>query len=421
MTPGARLQAVIELLDEIETGRASADRIIEAYFRRRRYAGSKDRRAVAERVYGVLRRRTRLDWWTERAGLVPSVRIRALAAVLADDEDAEPLFDGAGHAPALLTEDEKRLGVPSLDHPDMPTAVRLEYPAWLQRALEGAFGADLEPAIAALNRQAPIDLRVNTLKTDRETACRTLLEDGVEAEPTSLSPVGLRLGAPRRLGGTRAFREGLIEIQDEGSQLVALLTGAEPNATVLDYCAGAGGKTLALAAAMENQGRLLVCDTDAKRLGRMNGRLHRAGVRCVETRALPIEGVCVAERVLLDVPCSGSGIWRRTPEARWRLDPSRLAEFESLQARLLDEAAPLVTPGGRLVYATCSFLRSENEDQVERFLAKNPVFSPCPLPGIWGETLGTPCPAAGPWLRLSPHLHGTDGFFAAVLERAKTP
>ena len=253
----------------------------------------------------------------------------------------------------------------------MPRAVANDLPDWLEPYLERVFGKSLEREMAALNAPAPIDLRVNLLKTDRETARRALAAEGVRAEPTPWSPLGLRLSERMPLSGLTAFKDGLVEVQDEGSQLAALLADARPGMRVVDFCAGAGGKTLALAAGMDNRGQLVACDVSARRLERAAQRLRRAGVSNVERRALASERdkwvkrhAGGFDRVLVDAPCIGTGTWRRNPDAKWRSRPEDLAELIERQQQILRSAARLVRPGGRLVYATCSLLREEDEAQV---------------------------------------------------------
>jgi len=311
-----------------------------------------------------------------------------------------------------------------MEHADQPAWVRGNLPEWLVAELEAAFGAALAEELAALNREAPLDLRVNTLKTDRVGALAALAADGLEAAPTPLSPLGLRLSARATLPATAAFRDGLVEVQDEGSQLAALLVDVRPGQAVCDLCAGAGGKTLALAAAMANQGRLLACDVEATRLRPMAPRLRRAGVDLVETQVIaaeddgwPTDPTESFDRVLVDAPCSGSGAWRRNPDARWRLDPETLAGFAPVQDRLLRGAARLVRPGGRLVYVTCSLLPRENADRVAAFLAEHGDFRPVPIGEVWPHAVGGAPPADGPFLTLTPARQGTDGFFVAILER----
>jgi len=446
MTPGARLQAAIEVLDQAFAAPLPPDAILDAYFRRRRYAGSADRRAVRARVFGVLRRRARLTWHVARANpraqqsTSPSPRALALADAIVGDglaaDEAMALFGSSVHAPAALSDEERRaalalVGRP-LDDPAMPDGVRFEYPQWLDKSLRAAFGGDLARDMAALNAPAPLDLRVNALKTTREDARAALAAEKIAAVPTPPAPSGLRVEGHPRVQNSRAFKQGLIEVQDEGSQLVAALVGARPGMTIIDYCAGAGGKTLALAAAMGEggriRGRLIACDSSAERLERMNERLARAGAENVERLVVADDAIAppaglanAADRVLIDAPCSGSGAWRRDPLAKWRLDAARLAELVRLQQNILRAAAVLVRPGGRLIYATCSVLPEENETQVASFLEHNRDFRALPVAGVWEETLGGRAPTGNQFLRLTPARHGTDGFFVAVLERGPSP
>ena len=438
MRPGARIQSAIELLAEIEDGQRPADRLIEGYFRRRRFAGSGDRAAIVGLVYATLRRRAGLDWWIARAGGAESdgeagARRRLLAALLHLEghsaADVEGLFDGGRYAPRPLGPEERallaRLAEVGREAAPIPDWVSGNYPQWLDQALRSRFGERLGEEMRALGERAPVDLRVNSLKAERPAVLERLRADGIAAEPCRLSPLGIRLAERVRITAHPIFSQGLAEIQDEGAQLVALLVDARPGAQVVDLCAGAGGKTLALAAAMENRGQVYACDTGVRRLERMAPRLQRAAVRNVQTRRLKgagdpwlaaLEGR--ADRVLLDTPCSGSGAWRRNPDAKWRLTPQVLAAHVEAQRGLLDQARRLVRPGGRLVYATCSLLECENEDQVEDFLARHPDFRLLPIGGVWSETVGGSCPSARPSLMLTPGRDGVDGFFAAVLQRS---
>ncbi len=433
MTPGARLQAAIELLDEVERQARPADRALSLYTRKRRYMGSKDRAAVRERLYGILRRRARLDWWLGRAaptGPAPDARRRVIADLMLHDcWEAGALgsaFDGGQYRPAALTEEEAAVaaalaGCP-LDAPGQPEDVRLEVPAWLAPALL-PLG---EHEVAALNEPAPLTLRVNTLEGDREGARAALAAGGVEVEPTMLSPVGLHVRGRPSLDSQAAYRDGLVEVQDEGSQLAALLVDARPGMTVVDFCAGAGGKTLALVAALGGEGRVLACDSDGERLRRMAPRLRRAGVEGVEWHVLAggddpwlREHAGIADRVLVDVPCGGSGAWRRAPEAKWQLTEEVLSAHIATVRAILAQAAALVRPGGRLVYVTCSLLARENAEQVEWLAATHPAFTPLPMESVWDEAVGGPYPGegSGTSLTLTPARHGTDGFFIAALER----
>ena len=428
MTPGARLAAAIELLDGIERDGRGADRHMASFFRARRYMGSGDRAAVRERAYGVMRRRARLDWWLACVGSAAHARTRVLADVAfapdgANSETAAQLFSGLGHAPAALSAAEAAtLGVfagQALDHPGQDSATRAEMPAWLWPQL-AHLGVD---ELAALNRPAPVDLRANALKTTRARALATLAASGVNAEATPLSPLGLRLHRPIRLESLPAYKDGLVEVQDEGSQLAALLVGARPGMTVIDWCAGAGGKTLALASEMTMTGamtgRLVACDASEARLAALAPRAARAGVANIEI-CVPAESCALAaDRVLVDAPCSGSGTWRRHPEAKWRLTPEHLADYVARQDRVLAAAAERVRPGGRLIYVTCSVLAAEGEARLGEFLAAHADFVPVPAAENWAQTLGTKTPEGtdGDTLRLTPWCHGTDGFFIGVMER----
>jgi len=271
-------------------------------------------------------------------------------------------------------------------------------------------------------------LRVNLLKADRATARRALAGEGVDVAPTPWSPVGLRLNERVALGGLAAFKDGLVEVQDEGSQLTALLVDARPGMRVVDFCAGAGGKTLALAAGMANRGKLVACDVSARRLERAVRRLRRAGVGNAERRVLTSERdkwvkrhAGGFDRVLVDAPCLGTGTWRRNPGDKWRVTPEDLADLVVRQQQILRGAARLVQPGGRLVYATCSVLREEDEAQAEAFLAAEPEFSVVPAARAWHETIGGAAPGSYRYLRLTPARHGTDGFFVAIFERKPCP
>lgn len=387
MTPGARVQAAIEILDlVIAAARAQgapADRIIADWFRTRRFAGSKDRRAVRDLVYAAIR----------ACGPVPASGRAAMLRLAQADASLAALFDGQGHAPAAIRADEQ------------PAEAGIA-PHWLEVALaqSGVAGA----AAAALLDRAPLDLRVNTLKSDR-----TMLDLPAAAAPT-IAPQGLRLPHGTNVESWQAYAAGQIEVQDSGSQLACAALAAQPGELVVDLCAGAGGKSLALAADMANRGRLIACDVDRARLSRLEPRAARAGVSIIEARLLDSgrEGAALADlagsvdAVLVDAPCSGTGTWRRNPEARWRLTPDQLARYGAIQARLLDLAAGVLRPGGRLGFVTCSLLDAEGAGQAQAFLDRHPGWQVVPLALGAGER-------RGPGLRLSPHGDGTDGFFIA--------
>jgi 16S rRNA (cytosine967-C5)-methyltransferase len=432
LTPGAHLAAAIDILTAIDTGERPADEIAADYFRRRRYIGAKDRAQIAGHVYSVLRHRPALDWWIAKHSVDIGPKSRVLAA-LALTEGWRPetivlCCDGDRFRPARLSQVEERLvhglAKRALHDPEMSRAVANELPEWLLPYFERVFGKGLEREMAALNAGAPIDLRVNLLKADREAARRALAVEGIAAEPTPWSPIGLRLIERVPLGGLAAVKEGLVEVQDEGSQITALLVDARPGLRVVDFCAGAGGKTLALAAQMANRGKLVACDVSARRLEKGARRLRRAGVGNAERRALTSERdkwvkrhAGRFDRVLVDAPCLGTGTWRRNPGDKWRVTPEELADLIVRQQQILNSAARLVRPGGRLVYATCSVLHEENEAQADAFLAAAPEFSVVPAANVWHEAIGGVAPGGERFLRLTPARHGTDGFFVAIFER----
>jgi len=436
LTPGAQVAAAIDILAAIDTEERPADEVAANYFRRRRYIGAKDRGHIAGHVYTVLRHRAALDWWIAKHTTEIGPRSRVLATLVLIEawrpEAVAESCDGDRFRPAPLSEAEKRLvsdlARHALSHPEMPRAVANDLPEWLAPYLERVFGKGLEHEMTALNTTAPIDLRVNLLKADREVARRALAAEGIKTEPTPWSPIGLRLSERVPLGGLAAFKDGLIEVQDEGSQLTALLVGARPGMRVVDFCAGAGGKTLALAAQMANRGKLVACDVSAHRLERSTHRLRRAAVGNVERRPLTSERdkwikhhAGSFDRVLVDAPCLGVGAWRRNPGDKWRVTEKDLADLVVRQREIFGSAARLVRPGGRLVYATCSLLHEENEAQAEAFLAATPGFSVVPAAEAWHETIGGAAPGSDRYLRLTPARHGTDGFFVAIFERQSCP
>ena len=425
MTPAARVAGAINLLDAVlAEQRRPADAVANAFFRERRFIGSTDRREVSALAWDVLRRWRRIVWWLDRAGAEPNGRLLVAGLMLLSGtplETLRTLFSGGRFAAGSLDPDEVRvletLDGHTLEHPDMARAVRLEVPDWVMSRLEARFGELVEAEMAAMLAPAPLDLRVNVLKGTREEAIAALAREGVEVAPTSLSPWGLRAPGRRLVTTGEAFRSGLVEIQDEGSQVVALAVGAAPEMRVCDYCAGAGGKTLAVAMTMENRGHVVACDVSSVRLDAAAKRLRRAGVHNAERHVLAAGDKWAKrragsfDRVLVDAPCTGTGTWRRNPDARRTLTETDLAELVVRQAEILAAAARLVRPGGRLVYATCSVLAEENEAQVEGFLGRQPEFTVVP-PREMGLAFGGESAVT-----LTPRRHGTDGFFVAVLEK----
>ncbi|MBT7954594.1 MAG: RsmB/NOP family class I SAM-dependent RNA methyltransferase [Rhodospirillaceae bacterium] len=432
MTPGARIAAAIEILEKVERSNSPADDVVSSYLRGRRYIGSKDRRAITGRVFDVLRRLARLDWHIGES----SPRRRVIADLKLNDaqpDDAiSALFDGEGYAPSALTGNETalldKLKDKSFDEADYPAAVAAELPDWLAEILTAQWGDKFLAEAQALNQPASLDLRVNTLKGDCTRALQVLQKDKIEAEPTTYSPLGLRLKGRVNLQASTAFKGGFIEIQDEGSQIIALLVDTKADMKTIDLCAGGGGKTLALGAAMKDGGPLIACDLDEDRLKKIKPRLRRGGVSNVTRHHITgdddpfyAEHAATAERVLADVPCSGSGAWRRAPAQKWRLTPERLEDLVTLQQKIMTQAAELMIPGGRLIYATCSVLPAENENQITWFMENHPDFKVLPVSEIWQAAIGTDYPenfyGETPYLSLTPARHDTDGFFAAVLEK----
>lgn len=417
-------EAAIALLDAMFPSRDTADRVRHAWMKQHhRQFDAAEREAIIQISDDVMRLRGRLDWWISegQAGLPPDNRLRVAAyRILNGGAKASgllPLFGGDKAVEVLL----RRLEGHTLDHPDMPAAARHSVPEWLLPALKKRFGGDFDMELAAMLRPAPLDVRVNTLKTTRDAAMAALAAEDLRCQFTPLSPIGLRLSPLAYVNNTQAFADGLLEPQDEGSQIAALLVDAAGCKFVADFCAGAGGKTLVLGTAMRNAGRLVAMDVSEGRLTQAKLRLRRASVHNAECR--PLEAKWLkrhgekADRVLVDAPCSGSGTWRRKPDAKWRLTPQDVAELTERQAEILDRAAKLLRPGGRLVYVTCSVLKEENEDQVAAFLKRHPDFKPLPVTEVWEKTVGGACPVPGPYLNLTPARHGTDGFFAAILVR----
>jgi len=433
MTPSARIAAAIEILEKVERSGSPAEDVVSSYIRGRRYIGSKDRRAITGRVFEILRRQARLDF------LIGSedARLRVIADLSLTDGISEAeyssLFNGEGYAAAPLSADETaligKLKDTSFADADYPVHIKAELPEWIAEKLSAQWGDNFIAEATALNQPASLDLRVNTLKGDCARALQVLQKDQIEVEATAYSPLGLRVDGRVNLQASTAFKGGFIEIQDEGSQLVAALVATKADMKTIDLCAGGGGKTLALGAAMKDGGPLIACDVDEDRLKKLKPRLRRGGVSNVTRHHLTgdddpfyTEHALTAERVLADVPCSGSGAWRRAPAQKWRLTPERLAELITLQQKIMNQAASLVLPGGRLIYATCSVLPDENENQISWFLEQHLDFKALSVSEIWQTKIGTECPADATlnntFLSLTPARHGTDGFFAAVLEKS---
>ena len=431
LTPAARCAAAIEVLADIAGRRRPAADALKDWGLSHRFAGSGDRGGIASLVYDGLRRRASSAWImrdeSPRAILLGSLRLQqGLAA-----PSIAALFNGEGFAPPRLSEGEAdRLERGSLD--DAPPHVAGDVPEWVLPELEALLGAELLPELKALARRAPLDIRVNALKGSREAAMPGLAHHA--AAPTPHAPMGLRIpiGADGRgpaLHVEPEFLEGWYEIQDEGSQLAAILTGSRAGETVVDLCAGGGGKTLALAALTGNSGRLVASDGDPRRLAPIHERLRRSGaaaeVRTPRGGRMRADVLADfdgdADRVLVDAPCTGTGTWRRNPDAKWRLRPGSLSARVAEQAAVLDRAGVLVRPGGRITYVTCSLLPAENDAAVAGFLARaGGAFAPVPARAVTDALapgLADALRFTGHGLQMSPALTGTDGFYVATLER----
>jgi 16S rRNA (cytosine967-C5)-methyltransferase len=420
MTPAARLQASIEILDALAKTAQPADRFLRDYFRARRYAGSKDRAAVGERVFSVFRHRASLAWRMDSE----TPRALVIASLLAEGLDADviaDLFNGEGHAPKPFTQEERT----AIAHmpPEPPLAVRGEFPAFLEPELARAFGSTLLDEVVAMLARAPVDLRANTLKASAGAVLAALRADGFDAHPTRFAPDGIRIPSGQGLSPLSRhplYESGAFEFQDEAAQIASLLCGATPGERILDLAAGAGGKALALAAQMGNEGEIVAADVRRAALEELERRAARAGATIIRVGEPRDEGQFDA--VILDAPCSGSGVWRRQPELKWRLTPERLEELVALQDKLLDAAAAHVRPGGRLLYATCSILPIENADRVAALLARHGDYRVEPAQTRWQARFphAPALPGSGDVFMASPLTTGTDGFFTAILLRAQS-
>jgi 16S rRNA (cytosine967-C5)-methyltransferase len=418
---GGRIAAAIQVLDDIELRHKPVRQALKTWSDGARYAGSKDRAWVSGLALDVLRRQRSLAFMMGEE----SNRARALAALRwIWDWEMERLTEACAdpHGPGALSEAETATlsGKPSLK--GAKADVQGDYPDWIEASMARTFGKDRVEEGVAFAQRAPVDLRVNRLKSDAYEVLKAL--DDMGAEPAGILPDALRVPAPAAAERAAAveihpsFAMGWFEVQDLGSQMAAAVAGDVAGQQVLDYCAGGGGKTLALAAAMGNTGKIYAYDSDARRMTDIIPRATRAGVTNLELRTPlnkePLKGLEGAmDLVFVDAPCTGSGTWRRHPDAKWRLSPDSLQRRLNEQRKVLDQASEYVKPGGRMVYVTCSFFAEENEQQIEAFLARNDAFKLRKLDLFPDFT------TAQGYLRLSPRTAGTDGFFAALLDRKK--
>jgi 16S rRNA (cytosine967-C5)-methyltransferase len=432
MTPAARLSAAIDLIETIDAQRVPAAKALKEWGTAHRYAGSGDRAAISGLVWDVLRRRASSAWLMDE----DTPRSRVLGMLKLErgmDADAiAALCDGSRFAPEPLSEAE-RAALDGRSLAGAPAHIAGDYPEWLDPYLTEVFGDDRVAEATAMASRAPLDLRVNTLKAKPEKMLASLSHLG--ARPTPWSPLGLRieLGADARNPGIHAeeaFIKGAVEVQDEGSQLAALLSAAKPGEQVIDLCAGAGGKTLALAAMMQGKGRLIATDHDKRQLAPIHERLSRAGIHNADVRtpkgdADPLSDIrASADLVLIDAPCTGTGTWRRNPDAKWRMRPGALEVRLKDQADVLDRAAALVKPGGRIAYVTCSVLPPENGGQIRAFVARHPEFAVVPPAQVasvlWdkADDFAAAALLSPEGLLMTPRRTGTDGFFVSVVKKA---
>jgi 16S rRNA (cytosine967-C5)-methyltransferase len=430
-------QACLEAYGAIHHEGRLSDRALEYVLRTKRHLYSNERRAVAERVYSLLRHQLLVDFLAAKAfkgfEALGSTRKDLFRLAISQVLDGDPA-DGVGRALSLSAAEVDSLrAAPNFkrDLERLPATERLSIeasmPMFFAKKLQAELGDEALAAANAMNVRGPLCVRTNTLKITRDELASRLAKEEVVTQMTSLSPFGLILETRQNAYALPSFKEGLFEIQDEGSQLLGMIVDSPPR-KVVDACAGAGGKTLQLAAQMKNKGELFALDVDERRLEDLRLRARRDGVHNVRVQVLPSDEPALqealakltgVERVLVDAPCSGSGTYRRKPDARYKLDQAMLDDHVARQKLLLARFAALVKPGGRVIYGTCSVLRDENEHVVEDFLSKHSQFSIAPA-GKWlGEALAASCTRDG-MLRLYPHRHGTDGFFGAVLERAKS-
>lgn len=402
MQNGARYQAILDLISEIFKDEKPADGIINDYFRSRKYIGSKDRRFISDWVWQIIRQRMKLEF-DAKSREPRRILLTALRGRL------DEVFDGSKYGLAPLSEDEKLwLAQPNEDvYPDY---VEAECPQWLFEKIKNT------ELCKALNCPATADFRVNF--SSREEVLRRLSSEGIEAVSTPYSPLGIRINARISTGNCMAFQEGLMEVQDEASQLAALLCDVRPEHKIMDYCCGAGGKSLTLAHLLNNQGRIIAHDINSRRLEAIKPRLARLGVRNIEMTDFAADSDRDFDRFIIDAPCSGTGTWRRAPDGKFRLSSGMLKGLVKTQAELLEIGAAKTRKGGRLIYITCSILPEEDEERIDRFLSGHPEFEPVNMRQLWEAKIGLPYPHHSPrYLKMSPLSTGTDGFFIAVLEK----
>ncbi len=402
MQTGARYQAVLDLITEIFKDEQPADGIMNEYLRARKYIGSKDRRFISELTWQIIRKRRKLEFDSQ------SSEPRRILLWAVRDKLTE-VFDGSTYGPAPLSAEEKDWLKQENELP-YPPAVEAECPDWLFEQINNI------EFCKALNQPAEADFRAHGHL--REEVIKRLQNEGLSVRPTPYAPRGFRSDTRISLGNCITYQEGWFEVQDEASQLAALLCDIRPEHKIIDYCCGAGGKSLALADILNNQGLILAHDINAKRLEAIKPRMSRLGVKNIELTDIIADSDKDFDRFILDAPCSGTGTWRRAPDAKFRLTPQKLKALNSVQTELLETAAAKTKTGGRIIYITCSVLKAENEDIINGFLGKHPEFELFDLQKLWAEKIDAPYPSENQkMLRMSPQTTNTDGFFIVVLQK----
>ena len=410
MRPAARLRTIAELLPQALSDRQPADRIMQQWGRQNRYAGSKDRRDISDRLFAILRHYGGL---TARLGSDDTLLVTMLATHLLGDvmlDEIVAMADGSQYGPPPISAADEKTLTHAAASPPADRANGLSIPPWLMADIAAQLGDETYAVMQAMLTRAPLDVRVNTLQADRQAAQDALQDDDIETMPLAKIDTALRVHGTAQITMSAAYRAGMVEVQDAGAQAVAQICDARPFETVMDFCAGAGGKALALAAQMNNKGRLLVHDAIKTRMRHLPERVTRAGAEIIETvspeHLRDFDTQC--DLVVVDVPCSGAGRWRRAPETKWRLTAEALADLHKLQAEILQKAAALVRPEGRLAYITCSLLGSENDRQIDKFLEQNQGFEPMESDGPMGQQARH---------MLHPLNADTDGLFIAMMQR----
>ncbi len=406
MREASRIQAIIEVINEIIKDKLPADVILDKYFKERRYIGSKDRRFISDNTWNIIRNRLR---YTEM--LQNNVSARLLVACAFIENDLELLFNGEEYAPELLSKEEKNILDKASDFEDFTDFALYECPQWLFNKFSN------KKLLDALNTVASVDVRANLV--ERDVARNRLKKEGLFFSPTPFSPLGLRSEDRVNLNNCMTYQDGEIEVMDEGSQVISLLCQAKPHHKIIDYCAGAGGKSLCIGAILNNDGLILAHDISQERLSRIKKRAERLDIINIKT----VKDVTDNDfhRFIIDAPCSGSGTWRRCPDAKFRLTPQKLEEIKQAQADILEIGAKKTRIGGRLIYITCSVFEEENEKQIERFLDNHKDFIPINHKELWNEVLDLPIYPfdSDKWLKFSPLTTKTDGFFMCVMKKVE--